>query len=93
MQLRVNDKHDIDGFEIGDKVLIPSVDIKVEIIAIDTDDYIHNIMIDVSEEDFNEKNVLNSGLSGIYCRKDDRRKIWVRSADIQHITDDIELEL
>ena len=84
---------DKNGFKIGDKVLVTSVNLEAEIIAIDTDDYIHNIMIDVSEEDFNEKNILNSGLSGIYCRKDDRRKIWVRSTDIQHITDDIELEL
>lgn len=86
------DKHNVDGFKIGDKVLIPSINLASEIIAIDKDpESFYNVMIDAVEiDDFAIHELSYGSCNGdtVYYRKKalkDKYRAWVRSIDLEHI--------
>lgn len=90
------DKHNVKGFKIGDKVLIPSLNLSSEIIAIDKgDEWNYNVMInEVGIDDFSVPELSRCRLfsiidsSTIYYRKkalNNKYDAWVRSTDLEHI--------
>lgn len=90
------DKHNVKGFKIGDKVLIHSINLSSEIIAIDKDPTSnYNVMIDdVGIEDYSVPELSRCRLSSvvdfstIYYRKKalkNKYDAWVRSTDLEHI--------
>lgn len=91
------DKHNVNGFKIGDRVLIPSLNLSSEIIAIDKNPASsYNVMIDeVGVGDFSVPDLGSSTLSSliadypmIYYRKKalkNKYNAWARSTDLEHI--------